>query len=187
MPCYYYSMARTILHPAPTFEKAYNRANGYSISTPYGVVTVSADGRRVTFQLYEDVRESIHSKALFSYYQTLRKKGVLQINLDHLDLPDLDKSLDLMRGKNRLDMVYIHRGRIHEVELETHRQIGIDQTRKQLQEFVKHCENLIVVVPRRDLENAYTIVDLIGLKGKLTIDTYEILEDEGEENGEPEH
>lgn len=171
-------MVRANLHPAPTFQRAYDKAIGYTVSTPYGTVTISRDGRSVKFELYGDVRESIHHKALFSYYQSLRKRGINQINVDHLDLPDLDKSLSLIRGRAKLDMVYLHRGRIHEIELETHRQIGLDQTRIQLQELVKHCENLIVVVPRRDMENAYTILDMLNLKQRITVDSYEILEDE---------
>lgn len=179
-------MPRTVLHSAPTFEQAFNKATGYQISTPYGVVTVSGDGRRITFSLYDDVRESIHHKALFSYYQTLSKRGINQINVDHLDLPDLDRSLELKRGKARIDLVYIHRGQLHEVELKTHREIGLDVTRSQLLELVKHCQNLIVVVPRRDMENAYTILEMIGLKNRVTVDTYEILEDEGIENDDRE-
>jgi hypothetical protein len=165
---------------APTFEQAFNQIQGYTVSTPYGIFRISQDGRRFTFELYQDVRESLHHKALFSYYQSLRKRGINIINVDHLQLPDLDESLDLRRGNARLDMVFMHRGKVHEVELETHRQIGLDVTRQQIIELSKHCENLVVVVPRIDMENAYTIMDIIGLKGKVTIDTYEIIEDEGE-------
>jgi hypothetical protein len=171
-------MTITNQNPSPTFQRAYDRAAGYTVSTPYGTVTISRDGRSIRFDLYQDVRESIHHKALFSYYQNLRKRGIVQINVDHLDIPDLDKSLSIIRGKARLDMVYYYRGKIYEVELETHRQIGLDQTRIQLQELVKHCENLVVVVPRRDMENAYTILTMLNLKDRIAVDSYEILEDE---------
>lgn len=171
-------MPRANFHPAPSFQRAIDRATGYTVSTPYGTLTFSRDGRSFKFELYGDVRESIHHKALFSYYQSLRQRGVVKINVDHLDLPDLDKTLDLKRGKARLDMAYYRNGKIHEVELETHRQIGIDQTRIQMLELVKHCQNLVIVVPRRDMENAYTVLEMIGIKNQVTVDTYEILEDE---------
>jgi len=164
------------------FERSYNEAQGIQLSTPYAVVSVSQDGRRFTIQLWEDVRQSIHNKALFSYYQQLVKRGVLKVNCDHLDLRALDRSLDLARGKARLDLAYIHRGKLHEVELKTHREVGLDRTRIQLTELAPHCENLIVVVPRQDMEDMLTILAMIQLDKKVTVDTYEIYEEEGEGN-----
>jgi hypothetical protein len=165
---------------APTFAQSFERSQGTQITTPYGVVTISNGGRRVTFDLWEDVRQSIHHKALFSYYQQLTKKGISNINCDHIELPGLNRSLSLKRGKARLDCVYTHKGKTVEVELKTHREIGLDVTRIQLAELVKHCQNLIVVVPRQDMENAHVILQMIGLEKRVTIDTYELFEEEGE-------
>lgn len=170
--------------PAPRFDSAFDQARGYQISTPYGVVTIGEEGRRITFQLYPDVRESIHHKALFSYVQQLKKRGVIQLNIDHLDLAGLDRSIDLRRGKSILDLVYIHRGELHEVELKTHREVGLDVTAKQLTELVRYCQKLTVVVPRRDMENMQTIATMLDIDKRITIDTYELLEEEGEENND---
>ena len=148
------------------------------MATPYGMVNVTEDGRRITFQLWDDVRQSIHHKALFSYYQQLKKRGIERINVDHLDIVGLDRSLDLKRGKAKLDMVYQVRGKLTEIELKTHREVGLDITARQLSELARYCQNLIVVVPRIDTENMYTILDMIGLRQKITVDTYELLEDE---------
>jgi hypothetical protein len=170
------------VYPSPTFEQAFSRARGYQVSTPYAMISIAEDGRKITIELWPDVRQSIHHKALFSYYQQLTRKGVLQINVDHLDIAGLDKSLDLKRGKAKLDMVYIHRSQLHEVELKTHREVGLDVTRLQLMELVKHCSNLIIVVPRRDMENMRTILTMLKLQDKAKVDCYEILEEEGEQN-----
>lgn len=168
--------------PAPSFEKAYSKTNGYQVSTPYGLVSIAGNGRRITFQLWDDVRESMHDKALFSYYQILRRRGIDRINLDHLAIPGLDHRLPLKRGKARLDLVYSHRGQIHEVELKTHREVGLDITARQIEELATHCQNLIIVTPRRDTEDMHTILTMMGLDKLITLDTYELLEDERKPN-----
>jgi hypothetical protein len=167
--------------PGVTFNKRFANVQGYQVTTPYGIITVSGNGRRISFELYEDVRQSIHHKALLSYYQQLIRKGVSRINCDHLQLPGLDGTIDLRRGKARLDCAYYNRGKLVEVELKTHREIGLDVTRKQLEELATYCENLILVVPREDMENALTVLTMIGLNKQITVDTYEIYEEEGEE------
>lgn len=169
------------MYPSPAFQKSFERANGYQVSTPYGTISITQDGRRITFQFYEDVRQSIHHKALFSYYQQICRRDPSAINVDHLDLADLDRSLDLKRGRARLDMVYILKGQIHEVELKTHREVGLDRTSTQLIEMSRYCQNLTIVVPRRDMENARTILAMIGLDKRVAIDSYELLEDEEDE------
>lgn len=175
-------MVQTRNFTESTFDTAFNKTVGHTVSTPYGTVTISNDGRSVRFDLYADVRESIHHKALFSYYQTLTRKGINQLNVDHLDLPNLDRSLSLKRGRAVIDLVYLHKGILHEVELKTHREVGLDQTAKQLKELSSHCQNLIEVVPRRDMENALTILHMLNLDKKITVDTYEILDDENNDN-----
>jgi len=164
--------------PETTFDRLFRQVQGYQITTPYGLVTVSEDGRRITFALWEDVRQSIHHKALFSYYQQLIRRGVNIVNVDHLDLPNLDRRQPLTRGKARIDLLYQSNGRLHEVELKTHREIGLDVTARQLEELVKHCENLIVVVPRSDVEEMRTILGLIGIEKQITVDTYELSDED---------
>ena len=174
-------MPRKAIDTPMSFEETYRKADGYKIGTPYGLLSVTQDGRRVVFQLWDDVRQSIHNKALFSYYQALIKRGVAKVNVDHLDLPGLDRSLDLRRGKAKLDIVYLDKGRTIEVELKTHREVGIDRTRLQLHEMAPHCENLIVAVPRQDTEEMRTVLSMIGLDKKITVDAYDLYENEREE------
>lgn len=164
--------------PSTTFNQAWKKAEGYSVSTPYGVVTVSNDGRCVKFELYDDVRQSIHNKALFSYYQTLTRQGITRINVAHLHLAGLDKRLKLARGNTILDMAYMHRGHLVEVELKTRREVGLDRTRTQLQEMVRFCENLVAVVPRQSMEEMHHILTIIGLDKQVKVDSYELYEDE---------
>lgn len=150
----------------------------YTVSTPYGTVTISEGGRRVTFELYSDIRQSRHNTALFAYLQQLKKQGVTQYNTDHLNLAGRDRSLSLTKGKAKLDLVYVHKGKTYECELKTSREIGLDLTARQLSEFVKYCERLIVLVPRGCLEEMATILHMINLDHLISIQPYDSFEDE---------
>lgn len=160
------------------FNQRGRRGDTYAVSTPYGVVYIEENGRKITFELHEDVRESQHSRALFGYVQSLRKKGIIKYNVAHLNLPGLDKTLDLKRGKAILDLVYEHRGRLYECELKTHREIGLDRTATQLTEMSRYCDNLIVLVPRGGMEEMATILHMINLADRITIDSYDGYENE---------
>jgi len=150
----------------------------YTVSTPYGVVIISDGGRKVAFELYSDVRQSRHNTALFAYIQRLLKKGVTQFNTDHIAIAGRDRRLSLARGKARLDLVYIYEGRTYECELKTSREIGLDLTAQQLREFAKHCERLIVLVPRGCTEEMTTILTMINLKDYISIQPYDGYENE---------
>ncbi|MBA7690157.1 hypothetical protein ES703_98681 [subsurface metagenome] len=150
----------------------------YTVSTPYGTVTISDGGRKVTFELYSDIRQSRHNQALFAYLQQLIKQGITRYNTDHLNLAGRDKSLSLARGKSRLDLVYIQRGKTYECELKTSREIGLDVTARQLEEMVKYCERLIVLVPRGCLEEMATILTMINLDHQVAVQPYDSFEDD---------
>ena len=166
-------MATEMQFPAPQ-----RPMDTYSISTPYGTVTISQGGRRVTFDLYSDIRQSKHNTALFAYIQQLRKQGITQFNTDHLNLTGRDKTLALTRGKAKLDLVYAHRGKTYECELKTSREIGLDITAQQLTELVKYCENLVLLVPRGCIEEAHLVLNIINLDHMVTIQPYDAFEDE---------
>lgn len=159
--------------PAPT-----RPMDTYTVSTPYGTVTISQGGRKVTFELYSDIRQSRHNAALFAYLQQLTKQGVTRYNTDHLNLSSRDRTIPLIRGKARLDLVYIQNGRIYECELKTSREIGLDITAQQLIELVKHCERLIVLVPKGCIEDMSTILHMINLDHQVTIQPYDTVGDE---------
>ena len=145
----------------------------YQLSTPYGTVTISEGGRRVTFDLYSDIRESQHSIALFSYVQQLQKKGVTRFNSDHVRIVGRDRTLSLTRGKAKLDLVYEWKGKLRECELKTNREIGLDVTARQLTELCRHVEKLTLLVPRGALEEAATVLSLINLDHQVTIEPYD--------------
>lgn len=145
----------------------------YAISTPYGVVTISDGGRKVSFELYSDVRQSRHNTALFAYLQHLKKLGVTQFNVSHLNVPGRDRSLALRRGKAMLDLVYQFRGKTYECELKTNREVGLDLTAIQLKEFVKYCQHLVLLVPRGSMEEMTTILNMINLEHRITIQPYD--------------
>ncbi len=150
----------------------------YTVSTPYGTVTISDGGRKVTFELYSDIRQSRHNTALFAYLQQLKKQGVTEYNTDHLNLAGRDRTLSLTRGKAKLDLVYRHRGKIYECELKTHREVGLDITAIQLTEFAKYCEHLIVLVPRGSMEDMATILHMINLDHRIAVQPYDATEAE---------
>ena len=150
----------------------------YTVSTPYGTVTISDGGRKVTFELYSDIRQSRHNTALFAYLQQLKKQGVTQYNTDHLNLAGRDKTLSLTRGKAKLDLVYVQRGKTYECELKTNREVGLDITAQQLTELAKYCEHLIVLTPRGSMEDMATILHMINLDHRIAVQPYDEFEDE---------
>jgi len=145
----------------------------YTVSTPYGTVTISEGGRKVMFELYSDVRQSRHNAALFAYLQQLIKQGVEKFNTDHLNLTGRDKTLALTRGNAKLDLIYVHKGKTYECELKTNREIGLDTTAQQLTEMAKYCERLIVLVPRGSTEDMATILQMLNLTGRIAIQPYD--------------
>lgn len=150
----------------------------FSLATPYGVITVNNQGRSFTFTLYDDIRHSEHNIALYNYIQQLKRKGITNFNNDHIAIPGANRTYNLVRGKARLDALYYHQGRIHELELKTPLQLGSDRTHKQLLELAKYCTNLILVVRREDQEEAATILNIVDLATKIKVDTYEIYQEE---------
>ncbi len=159
--------------PAPT-----RPMDTYTVSTPYGTVTISDGGRKVTFELYSDITQSRHNTALFTYLQQLIKGGVTQYNVDHISIAGADRRTSLTRGKAKLDLVYTKDGKTYECELKTSREIGLDRTAQQLQEFSRHCENLIVLVPRGCIEEMNTILNMINLSHQVSIQPYDSLNKE---------
>jgi len=148
----------------------------YTVSTPYGTVSISDGGRTITFELYSDIHQSRHNTALFTYLQYLKKTGVTRYNASHLKLVGRDRSLSLARGKAKLDLVYEHQGRLYECELKTNREIGLDITAQQLTEFSKYCEHLIVLVPRGGTEEMKTVLTMINLDHRISIQPYDDLD-----------
>ncbi|GAI83458.1 unnamed protein product, partial [marine sediment metagenome] len=69
-------------------------------------------------------------------------------------------------------------GKLHECELKTSREIGLDITAIQLKELAKHCEQLTVLVPRGCMEEMSTILNMINLVRLITIQPYDSFEDE---------
>ena len=150
----------------------------YTVSTPFGTVIISDGGRKVAFELYSDIRQSRHNTALFTYIQQLQKRGMTQFNTDHISIAGRDRRYSLARGKAKLDLVYVSNGTTHECELKTSREIGLDITAQQLTELAKHCEHLIVLVPRGCIDEMKTILEMINLATFITITPYDSSEDE---------
>ena len=150
----------------------------YTVSTPFGTVIISDGGRKVAFELYSDIRQSRHNQALFTYIIHLQKRGVTRFNTDHITIAGRDRRLSLTRGKAKLDLVYSLDGKTYECELKTSREVGLDITAQQLRELAKHCERLIVLVPRGKMEDMSIILHMINLNQFISIEPYDSTEDE---------
>lgn len=157
-------------------EKAIDAALGaYSVTTPYGVVRIMNRGRVIQFELYDDIHQSRHNLVLYRYVKWLHDvKGVDRINCDHVTFPWLNRTMQLRRGSRKLDIVYEYKGRLHECELKTEREVGLDTTARQIQDYAKQCKNLIVLVPLSEVENMQNILKLINLDTRVKVDTYEV-------------
>lgn len=144
----------------------------FSISTPYGTITVRNGGREITFKMYDSISQSEHHKRLFNYVRWLYDQGVDRINCDHVNFDFLDRGVNLRRGQRILDVVYFRNGRIVECELKTKREIWLDRTIEQLKEMERHCENFVVLVPREETEKTRQLLQSVKLF-KTKVDTFE--------------
>ena len=148
--------------------------DAYTISTPYGQVIITDGGRSVTFSIWDDIKQSEHNAALYRYVEHLHAHGITRINADHISLPYLHHDIPLTRAHRKLDLVYFKQGRIFEVELKTRRELGLEVTARHLRDLATSCENLILLVPRTELEEARTILHIIQLTAKIKVDTWEV-------------
>ena len=142
------------------------------ISTEYVTVTVAEDGKEINIKLADGVKISRHQNQLRSYVEKLYSQGIKKINADQINLPYLNKSLKLTRGKRRLDLVYYKDGRIHECEFKTRRECGLDITYHQIEDMKKHCQNFILLIPQSELLFVTDTIRNRKIKG-VTVDTWD--------------
>ena len=144
-----------------------------AFTTPYGVVTIRNGGREINFRMFDSISQSEHHKRLFNYVRALHEQKAERINCDHVSFDFLDRSVNLRRGSRILDIAYYKQGRIYECELKSKREIWLETTVQQLKEMERHCENLIVLVPRDQIEATQQLLKSLNpLKTK--VDTYEL-------------
>lgn len=142
------------------------------ISTEYVTVTVTEDGKEINIKLSDGVKISRHQNQLRSYVEKLYSQGVKKINADQISLPYLNRSLNLIRGNRRLDLVYYRNGRIHECEFKTRRECGLDKTYHQIHDQVKHCQNFVLLVPQSELTYVQDEIRNRKLRG-ITVDAWD--------------
>jgi len=145
-------------------------------ATPYGWIDIDRGGKSVSFHLYSDMRASAHDRALLSVVMQLHRGGVEQINVDHLDLPFLDKALTLVRANRRLDFVYYANRTLHECELLSRRQVGLESTCEKIRDLLNWCTTLEIWIPKKEEVNAHEVLTIAGLFGKVQVITYEEVE-----------
>lgn len=143
-----------------------------SVNTDYGTIYIRNGGRSVEYVLHDSVKKGYHSQALARYVELLYESGVDSINADHLSYPWLDRSLEIRRGRRKLDIVYVLDGVLHECELKTHREIGIDRTYEQIKDQLKYCSNYILLVPTEDLHFVRESLKIRGLSD-VTVEPYD--------------
>lgn len=142
------------------------------INTEYVTVTVTEDGKHIEIDLADGLKISRHQNQLRAYVEKLFNSGITRMNADQLSLPYLDKSIKLVRGNNRLDLVYYRDGRIFECEFKTRRECGLDKTYHQIEDMKKHCTNFILLIPQSELIFVTDTIRNRKIKG-VTVDTWD--------------
>ena len=142
------------------------------INTEYVTVTVTEDGKHIEIDLADGLKISRHQNQLRAYVEKLFNSGITRMNADQLSLPYLDKSIKLVRGNNRLDLVYYRDGRIFECEFKTRRECGLDKTYHQIEDMKKHCQNFILLIPQSELLFVTDTIRNRKIKG-VTVDTWD--------------
>jgi hypothetical protein len=142
------------------------------ISTDYVTVEVREDGKEIVIKLNDGVKISRHQNQLRAYVEKLYQQGIKRINADQITLPYLDKSLSLIRGNRRLDLVYYKDGRIYECEFKTRRECGEDRIYNQIRDMKKHCQNFILLVPQSELIFVSDTIRNLKIHG-ITIDAWD--------------
>jgi hypothetical protein len=142
------------------------------VSTEYVTVEVREDGKEINIRLNDGVKISRHQNQLRAYVEKLYQQGIKRINADQITLPYLDKSINLVRGNRRLDLVYYKDGRIYECEFKTRRECGLDKTYNQVRDMRKYCENFILLVPQSELIFVSDTIRNRKIKG-VTVDTWD--------------
>jgi hypothetical protein len=142
------------------------------VSTEYVTVEVREDGKEINIRLNDGVKISRHQNQLRFYVEKLHEQGIKRINADQITLPYLDKSINLVRGNRRLDLVYYKDGRIYECEFKTRRECGLDKTYNQVRDMRKYCENFILLVPQSELIFVSDTIRNLKITG-ITIDAWD--------------
>lgn len=142
------------------------------IVTEYATVTVEEGGKHIEIDLADGLKISRHQNQLRAYVEKLFNSGITRMNADQLSLPYLDKSIKLVRGNNRLDIVYYKDNRIFECEFKTRRECGLEKTFHQVKDQVKHCENFILLVPQSELIFVEDEIRNRKLRG-ITVDAWD--------------
>lgn len=143
-----------------------------NISSDYLIINMHEDGRGFSVRMQEGVSRSPHFIALQAYVQKIHESGVERINADHMTFDFLDRSLDLRRGKRKLDVVYLKDGKLYECELKTGREVGINRTWDQVKDQAKFCDTLTLLVPTDKIEWCKDMISSFQINN-VVVDSYE--------------
>lgn len=147
-------------------------AKDFVLETPFVTVRISPDGRHFELHVNEGVNVGHHHQQLKRYVAHLNHQGVDRINADHVGFDFLDRSINLNRGKRRLDLVYFKKGIMYECELKGPKEIGLNRTWQQVDDMARHCSMLTLLVPRDKIEFVNANLELLKNKN-VVVDTYE--------------
>ena len=120
----------------------------------------------------QDIYVSYHNRALRRVREIIKAEGAERYNIDHLPDKDRDSSISLKRGNRRLDFVYYIGGRLHEAEVKTSKDLGTQQSARQITYFATHCKNFELWIPSNELINAREILQLLQIEHTTTLRTY---------------
>ena len=143
-----------------------------TIMTKYAVIRIYDDGRRVEHELHQSINSSPHHLALTEYVERLIKKGINNLNCDHIGVDFCNRKLDLKRGNRRLDLIYYNGNQLVECELKTEHETGLNRTYDQLAHMSNFCTNLVFLVPRSKIEYCREMLKARNIN-TVQLDTYE--------------
>lgn len=142
------------------------------IVTPFVTIRVSNDGREINIKLHEDIKKGEHTAGVYAYYEKLKARGISNINADHIKVQGLDRGINLNIHGKKPDIIYKHNGSPVIVEIKTKKSVGKDDTRKQLEHWIKWDYRPVLVVPEDSIYEARQIVYVLGMEKKVDIDYY---------------
>jgi len=147
--------------------------NQLIIETRNHTITIRRDDESIEIKNKRLFSHSIHNSMLISYVNKLRKRGIIRLNADCSAIKGRDKSIPLLFNNKRADVVYYEDNKLCIAEIKNCHEIGLERTAQQLKEYVKHADKVMLVVPKKCVNDARDLLIILGLQTKVEVDTYD--------------
>lgn len=143
-----------------------------TIVTPFVTIKVTNDGREINIKIHEDIRKGAHTAGVYAYFEKLKQRGIKDINADHIRVQGLNRGINLSIHGKKPDIIYRVNKELVIVEIKTKKSLGKDDTRKQLEHWIKWGYRPVLSIPEDCIFEARQIVSVLGMEKKVNIDYY---------------